>query len=73
MLLADDREILVIIKNFTPRGFMAIASEPIGVPSEIGISIPDYGIVRADVRWIDGAEFGGSFIEELPAAAMLNL
>jgi hypothetical protein len=61
VLLADDREIIVTIKNFTHRGFMAIASEPIGDAAELGISIPGYGIVRADVRWIDGMEFGGAF------------
>lgn len=73
VLLADHREIPVIIKNFTERGFMAIARDPIGAEFELGISIPDYGIVRAKVRWIDGAHFGGSFNENLSSAAMLKL
>lgn len=73
VLLADHREIPVIIKNFTAQGFMAIARDPIETESELGISIPDYGIVRAKVRWIDGAHFGGSFNQNLSPEAMSKL
>jgi hypothetical protein len=61
VLLPDDREIQVHIRNISPGGFMAVSSEAIAEGTCFGIEIPGRGIVRAEVYWADGEAFGASF------------
>ncbi len=72
LFLPDGRELRIVIKNITPRGFMAVAQSPIGEPCEMGVELPAFGIVRARVRWIEGTNFGASFIGELPRTALVK-
>ncbi|MEA3004049.1 MAG: hypothetical protein QOH81_2837 [Sphingomonadales bacterium] len=61
VLLPDDREIRVHIRNISPGGFMAVSSVQIPEGTCFGIEIPGRGIVRAEVCWTDGEAFGASF------------
>jgi len=61
LLMPDDREIHVHIRNMSPGGFMATSSAPISEGTSFGIEIPGRGIVRAKVCWTDAEAFGASF------------
>ncbi len=66
LFLPDGRELPVVIKNITPRGFMAAAQIPIDAACEFVVEIANFGIVRAKIRWIDGCDFGAAFLDYLP-------
>ena len=61
LLMPDDREIHVHVRNMSPGGFMAETSAAIAEGISFGIEIPGRGIVRAQVCWTDGDAFGASF------------
>ncbi|MDQ4086764.1 MAG: PilZ domain-containing protein [Pseudomonadota bacterium] len=61
ILLPDDREIGVEVKNISTDGFMAHTGEELLPETRFGISIPGRGIVRAEIRWADGTAFGARF------------
>ncbi|HEY0414099.1 MAG TPA: PilZ domain-containing protein [Allosphingosinicella sp.] len=62
VLLPDDREIRVDVRNISPEGFMAVTNvDDLAIGTQFGISIPGRGIVRAEVRWSDGGAFGARF------------
>ena len=65
LLLPDDREIFVHIRNMSNGGFMAIADEQLSVGTWLGAEIPGRGIVRAQVRWYDGGMLGAQFEKPL--------
>ena len=70
-LLADGREIRIVIQNVNQHGFMAAALTPPQAGFEPGVALPRFGIVRACVRWVDGSEFGASFSSDLLLAAFV--
>lgn len=47
LLLPDDREIFVHIRNMSNGGFMAITDEELTVGTWLGAEIPGRGILRA--------------------------
>ena len=61
LLLPDDREIFVYIRNMSNGGFMAIANEELTVGTWLGADIPGRGIVRAQVRWFESGMLGAQF------------
>jgi hypothetical protein len=61
LLLPDDREIQVHIRNLSPGGFMAESSVPMAQGTWFGIEISGRGIIRARVCWTDADAFGASF------------
>ena len=67
VLLPDDREVMVTLTNISARGFTAISDTEIVPATKIGISLPGFGIKRAEVCWASESEFGGRFDTCLPA------
>lgn len=65
LLLPDDREIFVLIRNMSNGGFMAIADEELAVGTWFGAHIPGRGIVRAQVRWFESGMLGAQFEKPL--------
>ena len=61
VLLADDREVPIHIRNISSGGFMAVSAEGLTEGARFGVSIPGRGIVRAEVRWADDEMFGARF------------
>jgi hypothetical protein len=61
VLLPDDREIRVEIRNVSSEGFMARTSESVPEGTRFGVEMPGRGIVRAQVRWCEGDGFGARF------------
>jgi hypothetical protein len=61
VLLPDDREIRVYVRNISSDGFMAQALEAPAEGTRFGIELPGRGIVRAEVRWANGDAFGARF------------
>ncbi len=67
MLLPDDREVTVRLTNISARGFTAISKTAIAPATRLGITLPGFGIKRAEVCWVSAGEFGGRFETCLPA------
>ena len=65
LLLPDDREIFVHIRNMSNGGFMAIAEEELVVGTWLGAEISGRGIVRAQVRWFESGMLGAQFEKPL--------
>lgn len=65
VLLPDDREIVVEMKNVSTDGFMAATSEQLAPDTWFGIAIPGRGIVRAQIRWSEDRIFGARFEKAL--------
>lgn len=61
VLLPDDRELTIHIRNISSGGFMAVSSAELPEGTCFGVSIPGRGIVRAQVRWADEEMFGARF------------
>ncbi|MFL6859042.1 MAG: PilZ domain-containing protein [Allosphingosinicella sp.] len=61
ILLPDDREVRVDVRNISTDGFMAIADAELPAGCRFGVDIPGRGIVRGEVRWADGEVFGARF------------
>jgi hypothetical protein len=69
-LLPDDREITLTIRNVSAEGFMALAPDALRRASLregtwFGVAVPGRGIVRAQVRWVEGDGFGARFERRL--------
>lgn len=62
ILLPDDREIHVSVRNISPDGFMAVSTQALAEGTCFGIEMPGRGIVRAEVRWTEGGAFGARFV-----------
>jgi hypothetical protein len=65
ILLPDDREVRVDVRNISADGFMALADAELAPGCRFGIDIPGRGIVRGEVRWSDGDAFGARFDKPL--------
>ena len=61
VLLPDDREVTVAIRNISSDGFMAFTEEALVEGTRFGIEIPGRGIVRAETRWFEAGSFGARF------------
>jgi hypothetical protein len=61
LLLPDDREVNVLIRNISRDGFMAQSRAKLTEGTPFGVELPGRGIVRAEIRWCDGEEFGAHF------------
>ena len=61
LLTPDDREVPISIKNISAAGFMGEALLNIDPETSLGVSIPDYGIVRARIRWNEDNKLGAYF------------
>lgn len=61
MLLPDDREIFIQIRNMSKGGFMAITDQKLSIGTWLGVHIPGRGIVRAEVRWFEDGMGGARF------------
>jgi hypothetical protein len=72
VLLPDDREIEVHVRNISHDGFMAEASESLCEGTCFGIEIPGRGIVRAEVRWVEGKAFGAHFLAPIKIRSIEN-
>ena len=60
--LADDRHLPIVITNISQDGFTANTCSAVPqVMSYFGIELPGIGITRAQVRWVDDAQFGSRF------------
>lgn len=73
LLLPDDRELPIELGNVSAKGFMARSQVPIPANISLGLNIPGFGIIRAEVRWSEGYELGGSFEEDLPEQLLTRL
>ncbi|HEX8642943.1 MAG TPA: hypothetical protein VF702_03415 [Allosphingosinicella sp.] len=62
LLLPDDTEADVVIKNISAEGFMGEADCALPPEAQFGVSLPGYGIVRAVVRWTDETTVGAAFV-----------
>ena len=71
LLLPDDREIFVHIRNMSNGGFMADTDEELEVGTWLGAEIPGRGIVRAQVRWSESGMLGGQFEAPLPLRSVI--
>lgn len=65
LLLPDDRETFVQIRNTSNGGFMAMVDEELAVGTCLGVEIPGRGIVRAEVRWFEDGMLGAQFEKPL--------
>ena len=61
MLLPDDREVFINIRNISPAGFMAVSDSHLPEGTRFGVGIPGRGILRAEVRWSIDDMFGAQF------------
>jgi hypothetical protein len=61
ILLPDDREVFVDIRNISPSGFMALSDSPLSEGTRFGVAVPGRGIIRAEVRWAMDDMFGAQF------------
>jgi hypothetical protein len=61
LLLPDDSEAPISIKNISADGFMGEASAQIAADAWIGVALPGCGIMPALVRWNTGDELGAQF------------
>lgn len=61
LLMPDDREIVIIVRNMSGGGFMAMAGEELAAGTWLGIDLPGRGIRRAQVRWFADGMFGARF------------
>src|SRR3712207_6832501 len=61
LLMPDDSELPVAIKNISSRGFMGVTRLDLAPGTSFGIDIPGYGIVRAHVRWTEQNKWGAHF------------
>jgi hypothetical protein len=61
LLLSDDREIPIKVKNLSPDGFMGKCSAELSANTWLGVDFPSFGIVRACVRWSEDGEVGCRF------------
>jgi hypothetical protein len=68
LLLPDDREVDIQIRNISPAGFMAQTDAELTVDTQMGVSIPGGGIRRAQVRWSEDGMLGAEFDQPLPGA-----
>ena len=71
LLLPDDREIFVHIRNMSNGGFMADSDEDLAVGTWLGAEIPGRGIVRAQVRWSKSGMLGAQFEAPLPLQSII--
>jgi len=62
LLLPDDREVAVSVRNISAEGFMGECRFDLEPETTFGLSIPDYGIVRAVVRWSGDGTLGAQFV-----------
>jgi DNA-binding response OmpR family regulator len=65
LYLPDDREVECHIRDISETGFMGEARIALAPGTSLGISIPEFGIVRAQIRWCDGERLGGRFDRKL--------
>lgn len=70
ILLADDREVTIMVTNISRAGFTARFDEALEAGTCLGISLPGCGIRRAEVRWSEEREFGARFESELTEAQL---
>jgi hypothetical protein len=70
ILLPDDREITVAVRNISTEGFMACTDQIVPEGTCFGIDFPGRGIVRAEVRWSEGDAFGARFQAPLEIRAV---
>lgn len=64
--LSDDRCVPITITNLSRAGFSAMADENLPpATNEFGVELPGLGIVRAELRWVEGREFGSQFEQPL--------
>jgi hypothetical protein len=70
VLLPDDREVEVQIRNISSGGFMAVSRQGLVAGIRFGVAIPGHGIVRAEVRWADEEMFGAQFERPLQIKAI---
>jgi hypothetical protein len=61
LLLPDDREVAAYIRNLSEEGVMAEIADEVEPDTDLGVSIPAYGIVRARVRWSHHGWMGARF------------
>jgi len=61
LLLPDDRELPVRLRNISSAGFMGESIRDLRAGMSLGIEIPAYGIVRATVRWSEDGKLGAYF------------
>ena len=73
LLLPDDREVAVRLTNVSARGFSAVSETEITPDTTLGVSVPGFGIKRAEVRWATAGEFGGRFDSCLPVPVVDKL
>ena len=66
LLTPDDREVPISIKNISQAGFMGESVLDLDPETSFGVSIPDYGIVRARIRWNEDNKVGAYFENPLP-------
>ena len=63
--MPDDSEVTAEVTNISRSGFTAYAERPISPSISLGVALPGHGIHRADVRWVQGLEFGARFDRDL--------
>lgn len=61
LLLPDDRELPVEVRNVSSEGFMGRALHDLRSGTSLGLEIPNFGIVRATIRWSDDGKLGAFF------------
>ena len=72
ILLPDDREIPIAIRNMSTGGFMAVTDAHVQVEMWLGVELPGRGIRRAQIRWFQDGMLGARFevpltLEEIEA------
>ena len=61
LLLPDDREVSVLIRNISNGGFMGLTNAPLRDGLWLGVDIPGHGIRRAQIRWFSDGMLGAQF------------
>ena len=72
LFLPDNREVAAYIRNLSEDGVMAEICGEVVPDTDLGVSIPDYGIVRARVRWSHQGWMGARFLQPINIDSIAN-
>lgn len=65
LLLPDDREVPIIVRNISAEGFMGECGARLEPETSLGLMIPGYGIFHATIRWTEDRALGAEFSRPL--------
>jgi len=66
-VLADRRQVQVLIVNLSPHGLMISSDAPVSVGEWLRVTLPVVGEVQVAVRWALGGRIGCQLEKAIPA------